>query len=90
MSNIIYSKDISWTTFSNEVFIFHEATNELFILKGLNKNFWLLLSQHKNLKEIINELTSSDDKDSSYVSDKVIRKANMLLKQNLIVVEDIS
>jgi hypothetical protein len=86
-SNIFYANNISWTTIGDEVFIFNEITNELFLLKCLFKDFWLLLSTHKNLREIIDMLTAMHKNDSSHLNDKVMHKVNMLLNQNLIVEE---
>jgi hypothetical protein len=87
IDNIYYADNISWTTLDDEVFIFNEITNELILLKGLYKDFWLLLSTHSNLSEIINILIVMHENDSSLVKDKVIHKVSSLLIQNLIVKE---
>lgn len=87
VNNIYYANNISWTTLDNEVFVFNEITNELILLKGLYKDFWLLLSTHSNLSEIINILIVMHKNDSSQIKDKVINKVSSLFNQNLIMKE---
>ena len=54
---IYYSPDISWTLLEGEVFVFNEINDEITILRGIEKDFWLLISQYTNIQEILEELS---------------------------------
>lgn len=86
---IRYSKNISWTLLCDEIFIFDEITNELTLLKGMLKDFWILLLKTDNFDEIITTLSTKYKNDEEEIIKEVIIKIKELRRKNLIVVEGI-
>lgn len=89
IDRISYSENISWTLFDDEVFVFNEITNEIFLLKGIMKDFWLLLSMTENFDEINIMLAKKYGEDIVDISVKMIQKIRKMLNKNLIVMEGI-
>lgn len=89
INKISYSKNISWTVLDDEVFIFNEITNELSLLKGIMKDFWLLLSNTESFDEIITILTTEyTEENTEIISNRILRKIKELVNKNLITTEE--
>lgn len=85
-----YSKHISWVLLAEEIFIFDEMTNKIYLLRDIQKEFWLLIDGKKNIADIITEtynLTSLSIEEIKKLLNKFIIKMN---KKKLIewVIED--
>ncbi|GEM_PF-5277297 len=89
INKIQYSKNISWTLLGNEIFIFDETTNELTLLKGIMKDFWMLLSKTESFDEIITFLSTKYKDNKERISEKIIIKIKELTRKNLLIVEGI-
>lgn len=89
INKIRYSKNISWTLLGKEIFIFDETTNELTLLKGIMKDFWILLSKTENFNEIITILSTKYKENEEEIREKAILKIKELTRKNLLVVEGI-
>lgn len=85
---IYYSKNISWTLLVDEIFIFDEETNEMFLLRGIMKEFWLLISKTENYNEIINTLAMKNNFEKD-IYNKILSKTKELCNKNLIIMEEI-
>ena len=51
-----YSEHISWVCLAEEVFVFDEITKKIYILKGIQKEFWLLIDGKKSIDHLIIEM----------------------------------
>lgn len=89
INKIRYSEHISWILLVDEVFIFNEITNELYLLKGIMKDFWLQLSKTESFNEITTILATEYKENTEIISAKVLRKIRELISKNLITVEGI-
>lgn len=79
-NNICYSNSISFTIIKDELFIFEEQNDKIFILKGLKKDCFLSI---KDGNFIDSEFYNNTDK-------KCIEKIlNILCKNNIIKMGDI-
>lgn len=89
INKIRYSENISWVLLIDEVFIFDEITNELYLLKGIMKDFWLLLSKTESFNEITTMLATKYNENAENITAKVLRKIRELRIKNLITTEGI-
>lgn len=89
INKIHYSENISWTLFDNEVFVFNEITNELSLLKGIIKDFWMLLSKTNDFDEITTILAKEYSKNADIINVKLLKKISELANKNLIIVEEV-
>lgn len=86
MCNIYYTNNISWTLLGDEVFIFNEITNEIFLLKDLMKDFWLTIQGTQNFNEILNILKIKYENDSHFDEEVIFNKIKNLSNNKLIIV----
>ena len=89
ITNIRYSENISWTMLGDEVFIFNEITNEIFLLKGLMRDFWLLLLKYHNINEIISLLVFQNKCDLNSIESNISMKLELYKEKKLIIWDDI-
>lgn len=47
-----YSENISWGIIDEEVFVFDEMSRNIYLFRGLEKEIWLLLENHKKIDNI--------------------------------------
>lgn len=73
MKNVYYAKDISWTLLDNEVFVFNEKTDKIYVLRGMAKDFWMLISQYNDIEHIIETLSEKYPEKKTNLIKKVMQ-----------------
>ena len=77
---LTYADRISWGIIENEVFIFDELTGEIFLLKGNEKELWLLIRNGESLSNLVGFMK----KNQNVNEDKVLKIIGKLQRWNLI------
>lgn len=78
--DVKYADYISWTLLDNEVFVFNEVDDSISLLRGIQKEFWLLLEKDTKLTEIISVLSAKYDMELKEIERKTVCKLEGLLK----------
>jgi len=82
-----YSKSISWVVLDNELFVFDEKFNEIIMLKGAIKKFWMLIDGKNSLGQIINSLSSQLNCNKNDISDKILKKVDDFILKEILILE---
>ncbi|KWX75485.1 hypothetical protein AMQ84_17855 [Paenibacillus riograndensis] len=85
LSNVVYSKNISWTLLSDSMFVFDEITNKMYLFKGLSRDFWLLIQNNSNISDVIKKLAETNNVEYTFMENKVVQITNKLVKKNLLI-----
>ncbi|MNO42839.1 hypothetical protein D3C76_330400 [compost metagenome] len=83
--DVFYSKNISWVLLGDEVFVFDEITDKIYLFKDLSKEFWLLIQKNKRLADIIFQLAEKYNVDFLRIKNDITKLAAKFAKNNLIV-----
>lgn len=83
--NILYPKSISWTLLNDNMFIFDEITNNTYLLKGLSRDFWLLIEENNIFQDIVKMLSEKRDIEYSVMENDIVQLTKKLVKNNLII-----
>ncbi|GJM70761.1 hypothetical protein HMSSN036_29770 [Paenibacillus macerans] len=84
-SDVFYSKNIAWILLGDEVFVFDEITDKVYLLKDLSKEFWLLIQENTRLMDIIHQIAESYNVDFMKVENDITKLARKFVENNLIV-----
>ncbi len=84
--NVDYKKNISWGKIDNEIFVFNESTQEIFVLKGFNKDLWLTIEKKKAIKDIYSILNVIYTNNTNNLLFDIIKQINRLFEQGLLEV----
>lgn len=82
--NIFYSKHISWSLIKDEVFVFDEIIDKIYIFKGLYKEIWLLLNEINSFKDITSKLEEKYVGDQSVMVNDITNILDKFTKNNLL------
>ncbi len=82
--NIKFPEHISWTKLNNRVFVFNEITNDVYMLKGIQKDVWLFIEQKYDFNKILHELSEKYDIELHKVQDKLIKIIESYLSKNIL------
>lgn len=83
--NILYPKSISWTLLNDNMFVFDEITNNTYLLKGLSRDFWLLIEENNIFPDIVKMLSEKRDIEYSVMENDIVQLTKKLVKNNLII-----
>lgn len=86
---IIYTDNISWTLFGDEVFVFNELTNDIYLLRGVEKELWVSLDKEEMLSEIISKLVEKFEAHMKNVKNRLYKKIQEWEDKNLVVRREI-
>lgn len=84
-NNISYSQNISWNLIKDNLFVFEEITNQTYLLKGLSREYWILIQHNNDLRDIIKTLAEFSNKEYSVIENDVIQITNRFVKNNLLI-----
>lgn len=82
---LCFSRSISWTIIDDEVFVFEEVMGNVYLIKGLLKDFWIMLSNNVKYKEIVNRLTLKYQKENDEIEKILSNKLEKYIKESIIV-----
>jgi len=81
---VVYTNNISWGIIGDEVFVFNEENDKIYLLKGIEKDIWLLLRNQSYVRTIIQQLSNSSNIDEIVVEANVFISINKLIKTKLL------
>lgn len=82
--NIVkYAKSISWVMIQEEIFVFHEPTNKISVLKGIDKDIWIEIDRERSIDRIANELR----KKHADIDDKLMERLSMYHEKGILMWE---
>ncbi|WP_068619659.1 PqqD family protein [Paenibacillus tuaregi] len=87
-SDVFYSKNIAWILLGDDVFVFDEITDKVYLLKDISKEFWLLIQEKKKLMDIIHQIAESYNVDFIVIKNDITKLARKFVENNLIVWSD--
>ncbi len=85
---ISYSPNISWTLLGDEIFVFNESTDNIYVFKNVTKDLWLLIQETCEISAIISWLSSTYKHSYSDMQNKILNQIELLLKNDLILLVD--
>ena len=83
--SVTYANNISWGMINNEVFVFDEEIKKIFLLKGVEKDIWLIIENNNQIADITDLLLKSgliNDNKIFEIIEKLVRK-NLVRNSNL-------
>jgi hypothetical protein len=67
------------------MFVFDEITNKTYLLKGLSRDFWLLIEENNIFPDIVKMLSEKRDIEYSVMENDIVQLTKKLVKNNLII-----
>ena len=83
MKSIKFSSDVSWTKINEEVFVFDEDTNQIYLLKGKSKMIWELINKSVKISEIVEKVSISHKIDKVEAEKEISKKIQQFLDKKL-------
>lgn len=81
---INYTKNSSWVLIDDEIFVFDEIINKLYVYRKLAKDIWLLIGKEHNISNIIFQLKDKNQYNDDMMEMKVFHYIEKFKNNNLI------
>ncbi|NQX44398.1 PqqD family protein [Paenibacillus tritici] len=84
-NNILYPQHISWNSLKDSIFVFDEITNKMYLLKGVSREFWMLILHNNDFDDIIKTLAENKNIEYSVMRNDILQITKRLVKNNLLI-----
>lgn len=81
---IKYADSVSWQIIMDHVFVFEEATQEIYVFKGLTKDIWLRVEEDRTISNIVNYLRLRSNRYDAAAIEKTAEIIKKLEQKSLV------